>query len=266
MTTKINLVEVEDIQMEYFSFGNGEKNLIILPGLSLKSTMHAADSIVKAYDMFTKDYTIYVFERRKNLPEEYPVYQVAEDTYKVIKAIGIENADFFGTSQGGIMTQIIAINHPEMVNKMVLGSSISRVNSRAQEVVTDWIENTAKGNIDALAEGFVKMLYSKTTQKLFGEKIISSCKNVTEDELHRFLIMAMASANFNTYDQLDKIKCPAFVIGAKGDQVVTPEASIEMAEKLSNCKIYMYGKRYGHAVYDEAPDYKKRIYKFLKNS
>lgn len=265
METKINLVEVEDIQMEYFSFGKGDKNLIILPGLSLKSTMRAADTIVKAYDMFTSDYTVYVFERRKNLPEEYTIYQVAEDTYKVIKAIGIENADFFGTSQGGIMTQIIAINHPEMVNKMVLGSSLSRVNPHAYEVVSKWIEDTMAGNVEALAESFVTMLYSKMTQKLFGEKIISSCKKVTEEELHRFLIMAMTSANFNTYDQLDKIKCPAFVIGAKGDKVVTPEASIEIAEKL-NCKIHMYGKRYGHAVYDEAPDYKKRIYKFLKSN
>ena len=38
--------------------------------------------------------------------------------------------------------------------------------------------------------------------------------------------------------------------------------SLDIALALG-CELYMYGAPYGHAVYDEAPDYKNRIYSFL---
>ena len=54
------------------------------------------------------------------------------------------------------------------------------------------------------------------------------------------------------------------VIGAKADRVLTPEGSVEIAEKLGGkCELYMYDEKYGHCVFDEAPDYKDRIYKFF---
>ena len=37
---------------------------------------------------------------------------------------------------------------------------------------------------------------------------------------------------------------------------------MEIAEKL-NCPLYLYGEEYGHCVFDEAPDYKQRIYDFF---
>ena len=40
------------------------------------------------------------------------------------------------------------------------------------------------------------------------------------------------------------------------------EASIEISNKVK-CPLYLYAK-YGHCVYDEAPDYKERIELFFE--
>ena len=48
------------------------------------------------------------------------------------------------------------------------------------------------------------------------------------------------------------------------DKVVGKDAQKEIAEKLG-CDIYMYGNEYGHAVYDEAPDYIDRIMDFYRS-
>ena len=77
----------------------------------------------------------------------------------------------------------------------------------------------------------------------------------------RFIALAKACLTCNAYEELDKIKCPIFVIGGKRDKVVTGEASEEIAEK-TNCKIYMYEKL-GHAAYEEAKDFNSRVYHFL---
>lgn len=82
-------------------------------------------------------------------------------------------------------------------------------------------------------------------------------------DVRRFIIiLAKACLTCNAYEELDRIKCPVFVIGGQQDQVVTGKASGEIAEKM-RCKIYMY-ENLGHAAYEEARDFNSRVYQFLK--
>ena len=71
----------------------------------------------------------------------------------------------------------------------------------------------------------------------------------------------------DTYDNLGEIKSPVLVLGAGKDLVTTTEASVKLAEKLKAtgvpCEFQMY-EDCGHAVFDELPDYKKRIFDFLE--
>ena len=66
----------------------------------------------------------------------------------------------------------------------------------------------------------------------------------------------------NAYDELERIKCPVFVIGGSEDKIVGEEASLEIAKKL-NCDIYIY-KDLGHAIYEEAKDFNRRVLEFFE--
>ena len=92
--------------------------------------------------------------------------------------------------------------------------------------------------------------------------IIGDTKSITDAELERFVIYAKACKGFDVYDRLTEISAPLFVIGSHGDKVTTGKASLEIAEK-TGCDIYMYAENYGHAVYDEAADYKKLMLSFF---
>ena len=81
-------------------------------------------------------------------------------------------------------------------------------------------------------------------------------------DVPRFLTLAKACFTCNAYEELEKIQCPVFVIGGRQDNVVSGEASWEIAEKLG-CKIHMY-ENLGHAAYEEAKDFNQRVYDFLK--
>ena len=78
----------------------------------------------------------------------------------------------------------------------------------------------------------------------------------------RFVKLAKACVTCDTYDRLEEITCPVFVIGGKQDKIVTGEASEEIAERLG-CEIYMY-EEYGHSAYEEAEDFNLRIKEFLE--
>jgi len=80
-------------------------------------------------------------------------------------------------------------------------------------------------------------------------------------DVQRFVILAKSCLTCNTYNALDKIKCPVLVLGGRDDKVVTGAASEEIAEKLG-CRIHMYDDL-GHAAYEEAKDFNQIVYDFL---
>ena len=253
-----------DLEMKYIKFGTGEKNFVIIPGLSIHSVMGSAAAIEETYSSFANDYTVYVFDRAENIKEGYSIRDMAKDTATAMKELNIDNAYIFGASQGGMIAQYIAIDYPELVNKLILGSTLSKPNDTAKAVVNEWITLAEKRDESSLLESFVNKVYSPATVEAYGESVIEANKGITEEEYERFIILAKACENFNSYDELSKIQCPVLVIGCEGDKVLTSNGSKEIADKLE-CEVYLYDSTYGHGVYDEAPDYKEKCLDFFED-
>ena len=81
-------VTTDGLEMEYLRFGSGERIFAILPGLSVQSVMGAGDAIEEGYAIMKDDFTVYVFDRRKNMPPDYTIYGMADDTAAAMKALG----------------------------------------------------------------------------------------------------------------------------------------------------------------------------------
>ena len=253
-----------DMEMDYIRFGSGEKSFVIIPGLSIHSVMGLEDMIADAYKDFAKDYTVYVFDRARNIKAGYTVREMAADTAKAMEALGIEKADVLGASQGGMIAMYLAIDHPKLVRKMILGSTLAKPNETFIEAAGEWNRLAEERNETALAESFVDKVFSAGTLKEYREALVKMNMGITEEEFRRIAILTEACKTFNCYEELSKIKCEVLVIGSRGDRVVTAEGSEEIAEALS-CELYIYEDIFGHAVYDEAPDYKQRCLDFFAN-
>ena len=265
LAASVETVSAGDIEMDYAVFGNGEKSFVILPGLSVHSVMGSADAIAEAYKEFTEEYTVYVFDRTKELKEGYTIEDMADDTARAMKALNNQDADIFGASQGGMIAMYIAIDHPELVHKMVLGSTLARPNATFEHIANEWIQLARDKDEEGLLASFADNVYSEATLKEYRDYLITSNQGITDEEYERFLIQAEACNDFNCYDKLSSIKCSVLVLGSEGDHVVTAEGSKEIADVLG-CEIYLYDANYGHGVYDEAPDYKERCLNFFNNA
>ena len=97
---QIETVKTDTFTMDYFKFGQGERTLVIIPGLSVQSVMISANAVASAYQPLTNDFTIYVFDRRKELPASYSVREMARDAAEALRALGLHQASVFGASQG----------------------------------------------------------------------------------------------------------------------------------------------------------------------
>ena len=72
-----------------------------------------------------------------------------------------------------------------------------------------------------------------------------------------------ATKGSDAFDKLGEITAPCLVIGGKQDKALGYEASVELSENIPNAKLHSYADL-GHGLYEEAKDFQKVIYDFLK--
>lgn len=259
---KEQILKLHNMQINYITFGIGKKTLIMIQGLNTRGIKGAAMSLAYMYRIFAKDYKVYLFDRRPDVHEGITVRDMASDIAAAMDALDIANADVFGVSQGGMIAQYLAIDRPDLVNKLVLAVTIARNNETVETVVENWITLTKRGAMKELVLDMAKKMYSDAYVKRY--KLFMPLLTILQKpkDTDRFITLARSCLSCNAYEELDKIQCPVFVIGGKLDKVVGGNASEEIAKKLG-CKIYMYD-RLGHAAYEEAKDFNKRVYDFLE--
>ena len=262
---QVGTVKTESFTMDYCCFGEGEKKLIILPGLSVQRVMGSAQVIAEVYAPLTKDFTVYVFERRNDLPSTYTVREMAEDTVRAMEALQLGTVSVFGASQGGMMAMEMAIGHPELMERLVLGSTSARVSEERLSLFASWVELAKAGDAKGLYLAFGEAIYPPLVFAEYQKPLEVIAETVTGEDLERFVTLVEGVKGFDIVEKLKKILCPVLVIGSADDQVLGGEASKEIYENLSGAtehELYMY-EGYGHAAYDLAPDYKKRLLAFL---
>ena len=267
MGIQIKQAETADFSMKYFHFGEGQKTLVILPGLSVQSVMGAADAIADAYRPLNDDFTIYVFDRREELPPVYGIRDMARDTAAAFRSLGLKNVCLFGASQGGMIALVLAAEYPELVGKMVLGSTSAHVQEEQYRVIDKWIRLAKSGDTTALYLSFGEEIYPPAVFEQYRDALTAAAATVTDKDLERFVILAEGAKDFNAVDILDRIECPVLALGAFDDRVLDADATLEIAEKLDekiDFRLFMYAG-YGHAAFDTAPDYRKRILDFFRS-
>ena len=261
---KNGMIKIDDVEMDYISFGSGNRNVILIPGLGdgLRTVKGIALPFAFMYREYVKEYKVYVFSRKKQLEEGYTTRDMARDMKIAMEKVGIDKADIVGVSQGGMIAQYIAIDYPEVVNKLVLAVTVPKTNEIIENVVGTWMEWAKQGRYKDIQIDTAEKMYSETylRKNRWMYPVLGSVGK--PKDFSRFLIMAKACLTHNAYEELDKIQIPCLVIGAEQDKVVGSDASREIVAKIPGSQLYMY-QEYGHGVFDETKDFNKRIREFI---
>jgi pimeloyl-ACP methyl ester carboxylesterase len=115
---------VNGINTHYMISGHGEP-IMMINGLG------ASDKWKLQTPVFNKSFTVIEFDKRGSGKSDKPpgpnsAYMIAQDTVQLMDYLSIPKASILGYSFGGGITQEIAINYPQRVQKLILGSICPR--------------------------------------------------------------------------------------------------------------------------------------------
>lgn len=252
--------------MDYVTFGNGKKNLVIVPGLGdgLKNVKGMAVPLSVLYKTYAKEYSVYIFSRKNQLKEGCQTKDMAFDLMVAMEILGIQKADMIGISQGGMIAQHFALSYPERLGKLVLTVTSSRPNTCLEEVISGWMQMAQRGEYENLIFDQYYRMYTKA----FIEKnkwLLPAVSHFGKPEsFERYIIMAKACLQHDCYKSLDQIKLPVMIVGAEQDNVLGVQASIEIAEKIPDAKLQIYPD-YGHGIYMQSRQFHEDVLCWLQD-
>ena len=252
-------------EMDYIRFGRGARTMVMIPGVGdgLKTVKGMALPFALLYRSLTKDFTVYVFSRRVTLETGMTTRDMAEDLNAAMESLGLRSAAVVGVSQGGMIAQWLAIDHPDKVEKLILTVTLARPNPTVRDVIARWLAMADRGDYRGIMLDTAERSYSpkRIRQARLTYNLLGSIGKPKSFE--RFKIQAESCRTHDAFDDLARIGCPTLVIGGREDKIVTGAASAEIAERIPGCRLVMYDGL-GHGLYEEAPDFLQRIMDFCR--
>lgn len=243
LTFKSGYSDVNGLKMYYEIYGQG-KPLVLIHGGG--STIQS--NFEKAIPLFANNRQVIAVElqahgRTSDRNTDLTFEQDADDIAALLKNLNIDKADFFGFSNGGTTTLQIAIRHPEIVHKIILGSALAKRNG-----VPEWFWDFMK---QAKLENMPEQL--KTAYKLVAPD--TNGLQIMHDRDAKRMV------NFKDIpdEQIKSIEAPTLII--IGDQdIITPEHTIELHRQIANAELAIIPGGHGEYIGEITtlkPDFKE---------
>ena len=261
--TKNGCVPLGGTEMYYAAFGSGSRTMVVLPGLSdgLATVNGKAWILSLPYRKYLRDYTVYLFSRKNVMPEGYTIRDMANDQVLAMKQLGLDQVSLLGVSQGGMISQCIAADHPGMVKKLVLAVTAPYANDTVKENVSNWIGMAERGDHTALMTDTAEKMYSEQYLKKNRKAFPLLSRFTKPANYDRFLRNARAILEFDLRGELEKISCPTLILAGSEDKTVGNEAAYELNRAIAGSELFVYDGL-GHGAFEEAKDFYDLVFNF----
>jgi pimeloyl-ACP methyl ester carboxylesterase len=203
-----------------------------------------------------------------NVPTD--IEQMGADAIAFIRALGLTKVDLLGFSLGGGIAQMVALQAPDLVRRMVLAGTGPRGGGGIEQITRIFIiahvkaaltlsdprnflffPRTAEGK--RAATDYLRRLKERTTDR---DKPISIQARVAQ-------LKAIRRGGLSAPDDLSKITQPVLVANGDHDVMVDSSLSADIARRIPNAELKIY-PRSGHGgVFQHHQTFVADVLRFL---
>jgi pimeloyl-ACP methyl ester carboxylesterase len=246
----VERLRVRDVQVAYRIDGVGPPLLL----------MHGAEGDHRMFDGITallaRHLTVIRYDQRdcgetENPPQPCGLIDLAHDARGLLLALGIPRAHVCGTSFGGRVAQVLALTHPDVVNRLVLGStwpvpqSIAELNPSGVAAIQE-LRARLPQSAEELAEYFFPQPYLNEQPQ--WRALFQNAQPNSERGRRRAL-----AVSDNTTLEVASISRPTHLIANSLDRIVPPAVMRRMAGDIAGAT-FSELSGVGHAGVLQAPD------------
>lgn len=175
------------------------------------------------------------------------IEEMGRDAIAFIRALALKQVDLLGFSLGGGVAQMIALQAPDLVRRMVLAGTGPRGGGGIDEINRIAVIAYLKAAL-TLSDPRNFLFFPRTPDgKRAAKDYVSRLKERTKDrdkpislQARRAQLKAIQTAGLSAPDDLSVITQPVFVANGDRDLMVDSSLSADMARRLPNAQLTIY--------------------------
>ena len=202
----------------------------------------------------------------------HTIDEMAADAVAFIRALGHNQVDLLGFSLGGGVAQVITLEHPELVRRLILagtgpagGGGIEKINRIAASAYT-------KAALTLRDPRHYLFFNRNPVGKRAATDYMARLKERTSDrdkrislQARRAQLKAIRAAGLQAPHDLGKITQPVFIANGDNDVMVASSLSADLARRIPNAKLTIYPDSGHGGIFQYHEDFVKRALEFLRS-
>jgi pimeloyl-ACP methyl ester carboxylesterase len=198
------------------------------------------------------------------------VDEMAADAARFIEGLGLTVVDILGHSMGGEVAQLIALDHPDLVRRLVLvgtgprggvlqGPGVAQLFSMRDEAGLDmWLPIMFSPSKESQAAG--RAFISRITARTEDRDIPVSDQTIAA---HRAAAGQWGTQAEGSFDYLGRIAQPTLVVNGNNDIVIPTINSYTLYQHLPNAELTLYPDANHGAHFQYPGRFARRVIDFL---
>ena len=200
------------------------------------------------------------------------VEAMARDAVAFIRALGFAQVDLVGFSLGGMVSQVIAQEEPQLVRRIVLAGTGSAGGVGIDKVTSLTIRDMVKGALTFKDPKhylfFTRTANGKSAARAFMQRLKERTDNRDKPisiTAFRAQLKAIHAWGRQKPSDLTGIRQPVLVANGEADRMVPSSNSVDLARRLPNAQLTLY-KDAGHGgIFQYHEEFVPRVLEFLES-
>jgi len=170
-------------------------------------------------------------------PGPYTLEQLTEDTRALLQELGITRTHFIGLSLGGMIGQLLALQHPELLQSLTLCDTMSRVPTEAKPMWDERIHTAQSQGMRPLVEPTLARWFTAPFREQRPEVIHQVRAMIRSTPVAGYVGCCQAIAALNLTDRLKAINVPTLIIVGEDDPGTPVAASRTIQEHIKGSEL-----------------------------
>jgi pimeloyl-ACP methyl ester carboxylesterase len=241
-------VDVDGVEFAYRELGTGSDVPVVF--------LHHLTAVLDDWDPRIIDgiaahHRVIAFDNRgvggtgSSVP--HTVEQMGADAIAFIRALGLERVDLFGFSLGGGVAQMVALQAPELVRRMILAGTGPRGGGGIDQITKIAVIAYLKAGL-TFSDPRNFLFFPRTAEgKRAASEYLNRLKERIQNRDKRISMQARIAqlkairhAGQSQPDDLSLVTQPVFVANGDHDLMVDSSHSADMARRLPNARLKIY--------------------------
>ena len=183
----------------------------------------------------------------------YSLDQLAEDAVALLRALGIERTHFVGLSMGGMIGQVLALKHSEMLRSLVLCDTASQISPHAKPMWDDRIRATETQGMEPHVEPTLGRWFTPSYIEGHPDVLERVRTMIRQTKPQGYIGCCHAIKDLDLTDRLSAIAVPTLIVVGEDDAGTPVAASRAIHERIKGSALVIL-KSASHLSNIEQPE------------